>query len=598
MSRIPLYLLVLTLLGGICVAAPLIVPVGNGPIGVANGLVDGKKLPEAVKALSDLLPGFPELGPYHFVYGRALAASGDLHEAARHYRLASVYGLDPALKETALFMAADAEFRAGFLFESKTICTIFLSKYPDSGRAGTVRVLLGRSLAGIGRGREAVRQFDLAGGSAEALYGKANTLQKTGMSIEAAKAYAAAAAADPGGRYLASSEESRCWKGENLRASGLNSRARELLRNVTAPECRDHAMYGLAEIEAAESNPQEALRLFASLVSSRDRGLARRSMLRASDIEASEGKIPEAAARLESIVDRYPFTAEYDQAVLRLARMRSGAGEQVEAMSMLSRLVLRPSTVRGEALDEMERVLLAARAKGPGVLADLWNAGGRWLMDPSREAALVQVAEALHGAERPYQEIVQWLSRFGSPPVRARHLAVLASRYAAAGDAVGLRLCLQGFRELDVKGDAAARAEAYLKLAEKDFRGAEKALLSLGRLEPGDFAMMEELLPHVDDPRKVAAAVEAEASRPGGNVSARLLSRLADRSFDAGRRDEAARYYRMAAEKDPGHEWSCYRLVVLLGKNGGGEYRKRIRKDPVLARMANAAWKEQELDGR
>lgn len=596
MSRIAPYLLVFALIPGLCLAAAPAVPIPAGPLASALALVEGNKVPDAIKALTSLHPGIQELGPYHYVYGRALAASGNPMEAALHYRRASVYAADTTLQERALLMAAEAEFDMGYRFEAKTNCLIFLKRFPESNLAGKVRTLLGRSLAAMGRHHDAVRQFDLAGISAEALFGKANALQRSGMTIEAARAYADAMAAD--GKFPDFSEETRCWMGENLRVSGLTPRAKELLLKVTAPEYKDYAAFGLGEIAVEESKPDEAIRMFGSLASSKDRKLGRIAMLRASDVEAAAGKTREATARLDEIVDKYPFTAEYDQALLRLALMRSAAGDPSAALSLLSKLVLRPSTVRAKALDEIERVLLVARGKGPAHLASLWNAGGRWLMDSSREPTLALIAEDIRETGKPYQDLVQWLSRYGSSPVRSKYLAVQASQFARSGDAAGLRESLRGLKSLNATGDDVTRAEAYLKFAEKDYRGAAKALLSLGKMEGADLSMLGDVFPYADDPRKASAAIEAGASRPGAGVSAGTFARLADAHYDAGRRAEAIRYYRLAAEKDPEHEWSCYRLAVLLGKDGGEEYRKRIRKDPTLVRMANAAWKEQTLNAQ
>lgn len=596
MSRFLLHLVALSLLPGVCLASAPALTIPDGPIASALALVDGNKAPEAMKALSSLRPAFAQLGPFHYVYGRALAASGDSLEAALHYRRASVYSGDASFQEKALLMAAEAEFRMGYRFEAKTDCLIFLKRFPQSPREGEVRTLLGRSLSGIGRHHDAVRQFDLAGGSAEALFGKANALQRMGMTIEAARAYSAAMAVDP--KFPDFSEETRCWMGENLRVSGLVPRAKELLLKVTGAEYKDYAVFGLGEIAVEESQPDEAIRLFASLASSKDRKLSRNAMLRASDVEAAAGKTREAVARLEAIVDKYPFTGEYDQAVLRLARIRRAAGDPAGALSLFSRLVLRPSTVRGKALDGIEELLLQAREKGPAQLAALWNAGGRWLMDSSREPTLVRIAEDLAGTGKPHRDLVQWLARYGSSAVRSKYLSLRASDFARAGDTAGLRESLRALKGLNAPGDDVARAEAYLKFAEKDYRGAAKALLSLNKLEGGDLSMLGEVLPYADDARKAAAAIEAEAARPGAAVPAGALARLADAQYDAGRRDEAIRLYRLAAERDPEHEWSCYRLAVLLGRDGGEEYRNRIRKDPTLVRMANAAWKELSIDGR
>ena len=143
------------------------------------------------------------------------------------------------------------------------------------------------------------------------------------------------------------------------------------------------------------------------------------------------------------------------------------------------------------------------------------------------------------------------------------------------------------------------RAEAYLKFAEKDYKGAaEGAPVAVHGWRKATSRCWATLLPHADDPRQGDRRHRVGGVPGRRRVSARVLVRLADAHYDAGRRDEAIRYYRLAAEKDPEHEWSCYRLAVLLGKDGGEEYMKRIQKDPTLVRMANAAWKEQTLDAK
>jgi TPR repeat protein len=78
----------------------------------------------------------------------------------------------------------------------------------------------------------------------------------------------------------------------------------------------------------------------------------------------------------------------------------------------------------------------------------------------------------------------------------------------------------------------------------------------------------------------------------------RVLSRLADAMFEEGRKAEAVRYYRLALDKDPRNEWACYRLAVLLEKNGGEEFLDKIKTDPTLVRMAQAIRKEIALNAR
>jgi len=317
--------------------------------------------------------------------------------------------------------------------------------------------------------------------------------------------------------------------------------------------------------------------------------------LRAADLEAANGKLAEAARRLEELIAKYPYTAEYDQAMLLLAQIRVTNGDSEAAVPLLLRLVARPSAMRAKALDEMERMLLAARAKGPEYLASIWSACGHWLMDPSHEAALIAIADELRGTAS-YEELSQWLSRYGSNLVRAKYLEKQAAQYAAAGDIDGIRNSLQGLKNLGVSEDSVLRTEGYLKFAEKDYVGAEQALLSLKQMEGKDIEMLGDLLLLLTNPQKTIEALEEAASRTG--VSARVLMRLADIHYEAGRMNKAVTYYRMAVDEDPEDEWSCYRLFVLLGQEEGEAYKKRIVKDRDLVRLADALWKERNRDGK
>ena len=593
MARILTFLLLLTLPAvSFAGVAEGMSPGGSLPNALA--LVEANRIPEAMKILATFRPDMATLGSYHYIYGRAYASARKPHEAASHYWRASIYASDPDLKERSLFLAAETMFGIGYYYEAKTDCLLFLKKFPNSARVRRVRVVLARSLFGTGRLSEALRQFDLAGNAPESLYGKADTFQKMGMTREASQAYAAAAAVD--GRYPDSSEVTRYWLGENLRLSGDAGRAKGLLLTIKGEGLRDRAAIGLGELDAAESHPDEAIRRFISVLGSKDKKVRRLALLRLADTEAARGNAGEAAARLAEIVQTYPFTREYDDAVLRLARLKGKAGDEIGALSLLTKLVLRVSPHRKDALDGIEEILLAARGKGGERFVALWNAGGRWLMDASRQASLVTIADELKGTGAPYLELVRWLSQYGSGAARVQSLVALSRQYAETGDGTGVRNCLKSLKEMGASGDEVLRVEAALKFAQKDYRGAGETLLTLRHVEGKDAFLLGETLRYAGSPGKVAAALETAVTR--SDASPRELSRLADALFDAGRKDDAERYYRGAVGKDPTNEWACYRLALLLGKNGGEEFLKKVKTDPTLARMARAARREMTLDAR
>jgi tetratricopeptide (TPR) repeat protein len=583
----------------LALAAPAFAGTGSeivpaGPLSHALALVEANRLPDAMKVLAPIRPDMALLGPYHYVYGRIFSAARDPRDAAAHFWRAGIYATNPALKERSRFLAAEADFRIGNFFESATACRLFLKKYPDSPRVAQARVLLAESLQEVGRSKEAVRQFELAGKTGEALYGKANALQEMGKTREATQAYAAAAAVDP--HYIDSSEATRYWRGENLRLSGDIASAGDLLSTVRGDRLRDRAAVALGEIAAAESRLDEAAKRFTSVRSSKDGFVRRAALLGLAGVDAAGGNGAKAAERLEEIVRRYPFTRESDEALLRLARLRTSAGNYPAAVSCLIPLVVRASPRRKEALDAMEAVLLAARGKGPARFAALWNNGGRWLLDASRETSLEAFREELRGSGAPYLELVRWLARYGTSDARKRNLLELAGLLAEAGDANGVRECLTRILALREFGDDLLRVKAALKYAEKDYRGAGETLLSLQKIEGRDASMLSETIPYLPDRRKAAAVLEIAASR--SHAEPRELSRVADAMYEAGCDDLAVKYYRETLAKDPANEWACYRMAVLLGKKGGEEYLERIKTDPTLVRMARAARKEMSLDAQ
>lgn len=591
MARISAFLLLL-ILPGVSFAGTVAGFVPAGPLSNALALVEANRIPDAMKTLAAIRPDMPTLGPYHYVYGRAFASARNPHEAASSYRRASIYASDAGLKEQSLFLAAETELGMGYNYEAKTSCLVFLKRFPDSARVRRVRYMLAMSLFGTGRLPEALRQFEQAGNAPEVLYGKADTFQKMGKTREASQAYATAAAVD--GRYPDYSEETRYWLGENLRLSGDAVHARELLLTIKGEGLRDLAAIGLGEMDAAESHPDEAVRRFLEALGSKDKKVRRLALLRLADVEGARGNTAGAAARLGEIVLTYPFTREYDDALLRLARLKAKGGDEIGALSLLTKLVLRSSPLRKDALDTIESILLSARGTGGARFAALWNAGGRWLMEASRQASLVTIAGELEGTGAPYFELVRWLSRYGSGAVRIGSLVALSRHCVETGDVAGVRNCLKSLKEMGGSGDEILRVEAALKFAQSDYRGAAETLLSLRNVEGKDAFLLGETLPYVRDPRKATAALERAVSR--SDAGPRELSRLADALFDAGRKNDAARYYRGVIVKDPANEWACYRLGLLLGKNGGDEFLKKIRTDSTLARMARAAMREMTLD--
>lgn len=529
----------------------------------------------------------PQSAAAELLQGRALRESGRQAEALSHYR--SAYRrTSGGARAPILLEIAQCCLEMSYYPEAAGYARLLLRLYPAAPEVPAARLLLARSLSASGRGVEALDVLDGLSGVPEAEYCRANTLQRMGRTLDAARAYARAEALDPD--YIGRSEETRCLLGENLLARGERGRARQLLLTVTGDRHAKRAAAALGAIALADGSADEAATRLSAALGSPEMDVRRRALLALAEALLARGDARGAAARLSELAARHPNTPEAAEGLVRLFRIRRDAGADPAQAAALLRAPLRePGRARESAIAEAV-ALIDSAARDKALLSRVWDVLGRHLTNAASAETLLRVAAAVDRLGDRAAPLHERISRFGPAQARAASLSWLASR---ATDASRAREYVERGRQAGLRGDDLRRIEARAALASNDPGVAAAALLSLGRPGKDDLPALREILPYAPD-RKRAAALFAElVARHGGD--AEDLALAGDIWYARGRRREALAAYRAALAKDPSSEWAALRAALLLGPGEGDEFLGRIRSDRLLARFAAATRRDWAL---
>lgn len=558
---------------------------------IAEEQIATGKSAEAIGALSAYVPGKGEEAEYHFLHAMALKGSGKQLQAIDLFRRSFRLG-SGRLKERALLETGRAYFEKGLFHEAGLYASLFLKLFPASSEGVPARILLAESRSASGRFDSALREFERSGDRPEALFGKANVLQRKGKVTEAAKAYERALAADPA--YLERSEESRCLLGENLLGRNDPAAARGYLLSVNWDRYRERVAVALGAVALAESKPEEAVRLFDSARNAPDREVRRRALLLLGVAHDAAGNAKPAVDGFEEVVAKHPDSRESDEALVRLARIRRKEGDVPKASALLRKALLRSSPIRKEAVSELSALLLETKGRDAAMFVRVWDNTGRIAAPEMGEDALRELADALEGAGDRSAPLHEWLSRNGSRAGRLASLSWMARRAAADRDAGRAQECVAEAKRQGASGDDMRRFEAFAAFAGNDRRRAADLLLSVSLVGKEDLKPLRELLPSSSDYGKAVAVYGEALSRLGGEAGDFL--RLADLLYARGRKQEAMGHYRSALAKEPGNEWAAYRVALIAGRESGEELLGRIRSDRALSRMARATLKDWKLE--
>jgi len=566
----------------------------------AKEMLTANKPAEALAALSSYLPSHEERSAYHYALARALVALKRPYDSIENYRLAYVYADALADKERILLERADVYAAMGYYPEAAVCYDVFLKQFPKSRLLERVELGIAEARFKNGDFRQALAHYDKAGTSVRVVMGKANTLQALGRTAEARDLYQALIEDDP--EVVNSSPETLFWVGENFRQAGNRKDARFYFESVKDPILKYRAAQGLGLLALEEANYNAAIMQFSIAAESPERTVRRDAILNRADAQMRMGKYDDAQAALEEIRNKYPYGKQADTAVLLLAQLLRKKGKSAEAAALLNPLIYRRDPL-SSALDELEAMLLEAKDRDPKEFVTLWMRSGRWLLDPSREKFIVDMAQALRREGKPFLDICAWLIKYGSESGKSDGRLLLAGFYADLGDGVTAGTYLKRAKS---KGhhDEVARVKAQILMAGMDFKNASEAIMTIRDINETDMLHLIDAMNSLKSKGKATAFLDQIFRKK--SISPGILIRFADELFDTGQRPKALEYYRQATTVKPAQdgkdgvaedvEWAHYRMSVIAKGRDGADSLKTIQSAKnAIGRFAAAELKGAEL---
>ncbi|MBI4681200.1 MAG: tetratricopeptide repeat protein, partial [Nitrospirae bacterium] len=381
--------------------------------------------PEHLNA--DKFSGNKNLAASHLASADKFYQAKDYINAIVHLNLAAVYSDSEGQRELLFLKRAELYFKAGYFYEARDNYSIFLKRFTSSKLSVNANLGLAKSLEKLGSYEEAAVYFDKSGKSAEALFGKANTLQRSGKIQEANAAYNDALLTDSA--YPERLPETCYLLGENLRLSGKKEDARQYFEKIKNGLFNDSAKISLGLMAKEDLKQEEAMKYFKEASESKDRNLRAQALFNLAMISLQTGRQADALSMLQKIREKYPYTPPYKEAVLELSKLYKKDGKLNESVSVLKELVTTKNPTEA-ALDELQSYLMDTVKSDAAQFVKQWNELGRYLMDRSREQFLLGMAEALKGKGTPFLDLSAWLAQNGSEDAKMQTAFVLAGFFA------------------------------------------------------------------------------------------------------------------------------------------------------------------------
>ncbi len=486
--------------------------------------------------------------------------------------------------ETALPYLGDVSFRLGELAEARKAYEQALAQFPEGRLQDRARYGLARTLAAQGEPDAAVkllRELVEHGGrdwADRARYQIGVTLADAGRDAEAVEAFQALESTAPNSPLV---PEARLQRAEALNALGKTDEAEALLRTLTTSgeqSIAARAAYALGGSQLDRGEPAEALATWNdALTRFAGSPLVPALLFRSAEALVALGKSDEARARFLQIVEQHPKADGADAALVCAAELALKAGEPARARELAARLPnLAPeSPLRADA--RLIEARAAIDAKQPAEAIPLLET----LLETDKPSPAVAQSARYYlglayrdtGQKQKAADVLGALAEMPEAPAAADALYVVGEeafhadppRYA---DAIGP---LEKYLEARPKGEVADHALTLLAISYQELGQDAKARAVLDRL-------VQEF------PQSQALA-----------ATARL--RLAQADADAGRFDQAAALYRLAAEgtEDPqvkvralsGLGWSL--LKAKHPAEAAEAYTALLEADPQGPLAADAA---------
>jgi tetratricopeptide (TPR) repeat protein len=539
------------------------------------------------------------LSAFYYIYAKAHIMASQHLDAVKYLRLAYIYAQDDALKEQALLKRADMYRVSGFVYEARADYVVFLRDFPSSGFDEEAHFGLAESLYSIGLFKEAVTHYQKAGDGPEVLFSMANALQNLGKVTKAEKVYEKALLADK--TYPKKSPETYYLIGENMRMAGHLSKAKQHLSLIDFGPFRDRASISLGLVAMEESEIAEAVRNFkaaANSVVEKDRA---RGLFNLSLAYLKQGNFKEASASLEEIRHNHIDSSLYKDTLLVLSKLYKKEGRIKESVSLLKELVYGKQPPR-EAFEEIEEIVIKTATKQEKYDMDfvsLWNEVGQWMVDETREAFLLKVADRLRYEGKPFIDLCSWLVENGTERVKGEAAIDLADYYIGIGDVNMSMSYINIAKDAHSPGDWVSRVEVKILRAEGENNAALKKIMMIEKMEKNDLDQLARIITDMNRhaSQEVGEAISLYEKLLGkSGWDAEQYINLADYLYAHNEKSKALKYYRIAYRKDPDNEWVMYRVGSDTDMPESKDMFARIEQDDnLLGRMARSKLMEMVL---
>ena len=587
----------------------LLLPVGATPSNIdqespsiekAMELVNSKKPADALKILSAYRPTAADLARYHYSYAKACELSDRQLDSLAHFRLAYIYSQTNELKELTLIERSEAYLKMHYYPEAMISFRQFLGNFSNSSHVDKARLGLADSLYYQGLYSDALWNYEAAGGSLRAIYGKANTYQAMGRTDDAYQLYVSVIEKDR--EYLNSSQETLYRVAETFRLMGKSSHAKIYYDSLKDPLFRPKADIGLGLIALEASQFDAAFQHYNAALLTSNRELRRRALLHLALAYSKAGKQEETKSMLTQIRNKYPYSKEYETALLMLAHIYKKEGKSNEAVSLMKELASMRHLDK-ETLDEFEKIVLDAKNGDAAEFLKVWKSFGHLLLEPSRAKSLLDIADGLKSSGRPFVDLCAWLIKNGPSDVKGKCGLMLADFYADMGDASRA----SGYvKEIKGNNDDVLRTKARVYSANKEYQKAMGAIFALKEIEPKDIVFFADMIEYAKDVKRAVEFCERSLKNTGAPL--KVYIKLADTLYKTGKAKDALKFYRIVAALKPENRkdltqddvgWTYYMVSKLSEGKSSLELPASVQQGTnIFSRSASVALKETDIRER
>ncbi len=535
----------------------------------------------AIAMLKTYKPPMGEFADYNYVYAKALRRANRLYDSLEAYRLAYLYFPGGRQKELSLLERAEVYEDLGFYQEAASVFRIFLNTFKKSEFSERAHLGLANALFNTVHYRQALANYEQAGSSPEAMYGRAEALFATGKTREAYDLFKSLGVGGLSEKDLqegknqkspAATALARYSMGEACRLLGKTDEAKALLGSIREGEYSHRASFLLGLIAAKEGSLREAASLFRDASGSSRSGLRYKALIDLAQCDLELDRTGRAIGLLKRVTQNLFGGKLRNDAFMLLAKAEAKDGNSIEAAEILKDLMMKKDYAL-QAADEMQKIIEDAMDNSAAVFPALWKVAGMSLTQPARAAFIFKAAGMLEASDIDQSAaLYSWLVRNGSPRLKMEAARKLMGYYVARGKAREAAGLLRIAR-LAGHDDPTLRLKAGLYFLLGNYAVAQRALLSIKALSQQDLLLLAGTIGQTRDINAVRL-VEKRMSKSNMDVPAALYLSMADASYAKGLKKQALQLYKQAyagRAASGGHagldaadlKWTLYRMQSL-----------------------------------